>query len=238
MATGERVERVDYGDPLAPPGTAAWAKRWALSAALKIPLIEVEPLNVESHIELGAKYSVWTLLLDASGLPFDSFDAFCEAPRPHGCEFPAAKVRRVLAAIHGSSVAFGVTAGKAPRSGGKRQGAGRPPRTHPVSGSTEDVVSNQGAYARADSSHGNGANALAARIARDAPEVHEAMKAGKYPSVRAAAKAAGIVKDPDPVTVAKRAVIAVPVHRLAELACALPVEVRRTFLRCLKDSLP
>ena len=51
--------------------------------------------------------------------------------------------------------------------------------------------------------HGNRSTYLAARIARDAPEVFEKMKAGAFKSVRAAAKAAGVVKDPDPVTVAR-----------------------------------
>jgi len=42
---------------------------------------------------------------------------------------------------------------------------------------------------------GNNADYLTARIARDHPEVLEDMKAGKYKSVRAAAKAAGIIKE-------------------------------------------
>lgn len=43
-------------------------------------------------------------------------------------------------------------------------------------------------------SHGNGADYLTRRIARDRPDVLERMKAGEFPSVRAAALEAGIVK--------------------------------------------
>jgi hypothetical protein len=43
---------------------------------------------------------------------------------------------------------------------------------------------------------GNNTGYLTARIARDRPDVLEQMKAGEYKSVRAAAKAAGIVKTP------------------------------------------
>jgi hypothetical protein len=54
-------------------------------------------------------------------------------------------------------------------------------------------VNNQGSVSilkeKRDSSY------LTARIARDCPEVLEKMKTGKYPSVRAAAKAAGILKE-------------------------------------------
>jgi hypothetical protein len=44
-----------------------------------------------------------------------------------------------------------------------------------------------------------------ARIARDCPAVLEEMKAGKYPSVRAAAKAAGILKEATGLDLLKRA---------------------------------
>jgi hypothetical protein len=51
----------------------------------------------------------------------------------------------------------------------------------------------------------HGAEYLTARIARDAPAILERMKAGEFPSVRAAARAAGILKPLDPVRVAVRA---------------------------------
>jgi hypothetical protein len=43
---------------------------------------------------------------------------------------------------------------------------------------------------RSKAASGNASNYLSARIARDAPAIHERMKAGEFPSVRAAAKAA------------------------------------------------
>lgn len=45
-----------------------------------------------------------------------------------------------------------------------------------------------------DGGHGTRADYLARRIARDFPEIHEAVKAGEYRSIHAAAVAAGIVK--------------------------------------------
>jgi hypothetical protein len=44
---------------------------------------------------------------------------------------------------------------------------------------------------------GTRATYLAARIIRDHPEIAEAVKRGEYPLIRAAAKAAGIIKPPD-----------------------------------------
>lgn len=46
---------------------------------------------------------------------------------------------------------------------------------------------------------------LAARIARDAPQVHERMKAGEFRSVRAAAREAGIVRDPTGLELLRKA---------------------------------
>jgi hypothetical protein len=46
---------------------------------------------------------------------------------------------------------------------------------------------------------------LTARIARDRPDILEEMKAGKYKSVRAAAKAAGIIKETTPLDLLNRA---------------------------------
>jgi hypothetical protein len=46
---------------------------------------------------------------------------------------------------------------------------------------------------------GNSAAYLAARLERDEPEIKAALDRGEYPSVRAAAKAAGIVRDKTPL---------------------------------------
>lgn len=46
---------------------------------------------------------------------------------------------------------------------------------------------------------------LTARIARDRPDIHERMKAGEYKSVRSAAKAAGIVREPTNLEKAQKA---------------------------------
>lgn len=51
---------------------------------------------------------------------------------------------------------------------------------------------------------GTSSSYLTARIARDNPAVLEEMKTGKYPSVRAAAKAAGILKEASALDLLKR----------------------------------
>ena len=46
---------------------------------------------------------------------------------------------------------------------------------------------------------GNDATYLARRLLRDAPDIFAALERGEYPSVRAAAKAAGLVRDKTPL---------------------------------------
>ena len=52
---------------------------------------------------------------------------------------------------------------------------------------------------------GNSRDYLLARLKRDSPEIAEALARGEYPSVRAAAKAAGLISDPTPLTLLQRA---------------------------------
>jgi hypothetical protein len=55
------------------------------------------------------------------------------------------------------------------------------------------------------STGGTSSEYLTARIARDNPAILEKMKAGEYPSVRAAARAAGVLKETSPLDLLKRA---------------------------------
>ena len=123
----------------------------------------------------------------------------------------------------------------AKRPGGKRKGAGRPV---PSPGGTRDQgvrAKNQRSCTNVEKPRGETSEYLAARIARDAPAIHQAMKAGKYPSVRAAAQAAGIVKSRDPVRAAARAFAKVPTERLAELVALLPKNTKRQLREALRD---
>ena len=74
--------------------------------------------------------------------------------------------------------------------------------------------------------HGGNPEYLTARIARDAPAILERMKAGEFPSVRAAARAAGILKPLDPVRAAVRAV------------AKLTAEERRAFVEAFDAAYP
>jgi hypothetical protein len=77
--------------------------------------------------------------------------------------------------------------------------------------------------------YGNSTSYLAARIARDRPDILERMKAGHYRSVRSAARDAGIV----PTVSADDAQLA----RLADAWAHADLESRRIFLCLFEDEL-
>jgi hypothetical protein len=191
--------------------------------------VSTNPGLVIALLNTGDKYKAWTMLHDRDGRPFTSFNAFCETPTPFGLGTSPAKLddlRKLLDSSRTTLAALSSTS--APNHGGKRDGSGRK--------LPESLQNNQAYHGKLDSSeakHGNRAEYLASRIARDAPDVLEAMKAGAFPSVRAAAKAAGILRDPDPVRVASRAIAKVPSERVHELVSGMPKSVRRALLDAL-----
>ena len=220
----------DFGDRRAPLGSEAWAKSWRLQLGGLLKTADSDVEGIQTMLTIGRKFEAWKLLRDPDGKPFASLWSFCETAEPYGCGVPASKVRALFEASIGktSTAAIATRPEAAPDPGGKRPGAGRPAKG--------EARKNHPDNDKAESKYGTDPGYLAARIARDAPEVLEDMKAGKYPSVRAAAKAAGIVKDRDPVRVAATAMAKVPVNRLAELVRAMPEQTRRMLTTCLRDA--
>ena len=76
---------------------------------------------------------------------------------------------------------------------------GRAEEAKPLAGHGEIGNGREGRVDVVNSTGGNGADYLTARIARDRPDILERMKAGEFKSVRRAAIEAGIVKPPSPL---------------------------------------
>lgn len=184
------------GDWNAPEGSEPWCKALRLSLQSQIKSIGTVPEKIRWYVERAIANRAWVHWLGEDGEPFRDFDDFCSAKPPHGLGRPFSEIRPYIEAVKGSVATAVVTAPVLDEHGGQRAGAGRPGDARP------QVI--QVATGKLDSRGGNASSYLAARIARDAPEVAEQMKAGAFKSVRAAALKAGIVKAPDPVKVARR----------------------------------
>src|ERR1700722_11069951 len=108
-----------YGDPLAPVGTAEWAKRWRLEFQNVVTELPRAPGINRRFFEQGEKYGAWTLLTDGraedgfpQGKPFPDFDSFCRRERPWGLQTDPVKFRAYLEAEMGKKGAAMVTVPK------------------------------------------------------------------------------------------------------------------------------
>lgn len=122
--------------------------------------------------------------------------------------------------------------------GGKREGAGRPAtaRQTEISASAvshTDAVRNHVGINQVDRINlnstepkgGTSSGYLRARLARDNPDVLSALDRGEFASVRAAARAAGIVKPIDPVAAAHKALAKLTDEQLMTLGCRLDARI-------------
>ena len=121
-----------------------------------------------------------------NGSPFPSWRDFCEAKPQHGLGYSATALEMMI------------REGKTPESRAEKPMPLLEPHrpTKDEDGNPNNVRVN---------GHGNSADYLTARIARDHPAILDRMKAGEFRSVRAAAIEAGIVKPDTPLTLLMRA---------------------------------
>lgn len=196
-----RRETLGFGDARAPLGSEEWAKRWRLE--FHGAAIDPNPELVTSQYRLGEKFRAWEKLTDRNGKPFPTFDAFCEAPMPYGAGVSPRRVRAYIAMVEGKAAALEFAASTATPAPSHSDSAvarvAKGKKGFKPASNIGDNITN----AKRGST---GAEYLTARIARDAPAVLERMKRGEFKSVRAAARAAGILKPIDPVRVAVRVV--------------------------------
>lgn len=192
----------EVGDRDAPIGSRKWAL-WVVSQArLRRNEIEQDVSLLQRLIKEIDQHRVWEVL----GL--QDFDVLCEQE----LRLPADQARAVMSARRGQSL--GAVIDRA-----KRTGKAAPLGTNQHSKRGSDVVRPSG--------FGNNADYLTARIARDHPDIHEAMKRGEYASVRAAALDAGIIKP----------TATMPLHDMERLAAAIKRKITKDQLIELLEHL-
>jgi hypothetical protein len=220
------------GREAAPVGSRAWAERIRLTMQGLVASVQRDPETIKWYVDLINKHQAWTLMNRDDGSFFVTFEEFCEYRQPWGLGRPWAKLKPfIVAACDGNEAqveALGTTPEAAPSHASvialqPRDASSGRLRTKPVRNDSNER------------SRGNKTEYLAARIARDAPDVAEKMKAGEYPSVRAAARAAGLVKDPDPVKVAARALKKVPAERMGEVLISDVKGVQQAIRRLTRE---
>ena len=179
----ERVSALDeVGDLAAEPGSRAWAV--AVRAKLLEHLHDTESSAqaLQGYREAMLRFEGFRQLTDRSGFSFRTFEAFCRERPPFGLGYDPVALDRIVEERRSAQVK-----------------AQSPATLLDPGPPTKEERMNKGDVITVNE-RGTSADYLTARIARDAKKnpkagaVLKRMQAGEYPSVRAAALDAGIVK--------------------------------------------
>jgi hypothetical protein len=161
----------DVGNLSAPPGSRPWsvAMRLEIQSVLRDERSSAEHMG--TLLRLFVQHNGFRELEDDKGKRFPTFESFCLCKPPWGLGYSRDDIDRII---------------KERASAERRAEQAKPtaPSGRPKKGESPTPLPK-----------GMHSDRLAARIARDRPDILERMKAGEYRSVRAAAKDAGIVKE-------------------------------------------
>ena len=178
-----RTEAIDeHGSIDAEPGSKPWAIAVRREAQSALNAREFSSKQLQSWMDLLRDHKGYRQLGDRKGRPFATFEAFCTERQPFGLGYHPGHIDQIIAErkeAEAKDLALmfdrkAINAGDGPL--------------------TKDESSNLDIIKVSSLSPGTSAEYLAARIARDHPEIHERMKAGEFKSVRRAALEAGILK--------------------------------------------
>lgn len=194
------------GDIYAPVGSRDWAVAARYELQKLIDNCKDQPEYIGGFVESFIASEGYKHLTDRHGLPFKSYDAFCLERRPNGLQRSKAEIDALIAlgrkktaqqlaadpdvkpiAGHGENI-----------STQERDDKGKVGKRSGETGSLQPVV--------AIGNYGSNATSyLIRRLKRDHPAIAAALARGEYASARAAGIAAGIVKVPTPLEIAKKA---------------------------------
>ena len=178
-----RIEAIDeHGSIDAEPGSKPWAIAVRREAQSALNAREFSSKQLQSWMDLLRDHKGYRQLGDRKGRPFATFEAFCTERQPFGLGYHPGHIDQIIAERREAEAKD-----LALHFGDKTINAGTGPLTKAES-AILDIVK------ISSFDGGNSPQYLAARIARDHPDILERMKAGEFKSVRQAALEAGIVK--------------------------------------------
>lgn len=155
------------GDSAAPAGSREWATRVRLLIQNTLTSHSDSVRWLEEWIAAMQEHSGWRMLYDSQGRPFQTYAEFCREKPPWGLGYEVQKIQEIIVER------------KIAEHGGDRKSA--------------EYKANQGDRVTLKP-RGNSRDYLRARLERDHPFILKAFERGEYKTIKAAARAAGIVK--------------------------------------------
>jgi len=190
-ARGQRIP-VDYTGLHDPPGSRGWllARRSLMVTGLSD--IKNNVSNCRQILAEVEKHGGWQHLRGLKNRPFSSFDEFCASPNGFGMTRDRIE-ERLSSAEHAQELAASEEIG--------------PPLSHVEAGKLGGRGKKKASVNNTGFSRGStNAATIVAKLKRDHPDIAKQLASGEFKSARAAGIAAGIVKVPSPLEIAKRAV--------------------------------
>lgn len=175
----------ELGDLSAPPGSA----KWATAVRIEIQCLLKNRASTVQHLRTWCdsfrEREGWKSLKNPKGQPFLSWDEFCLTPPPYGLGRPSVKVEEE---IERRMLAEKAAAEAAPLLATAKQMAEALPEFGKLGGRGHRNLGRDTTKVKQDRSN----SYLARRLKRDRPDIFAKLET--YPSVRAAALEAGIVR--------------------------------------------
>lgn len=207
----------DIGDLTAPPGSPAWAKAIRLHLQRMLSQATTSVQAVRNYVAALERTHGYQHLDDAYGHPFPSLRAFATAKPPAGLGYDAEVLTSIAQETREMVLGDKVAEVQALRA----NGGDRRSQEFQCNDSNAEIRGNASAY-------------RIARLKRDHPAIAAALAEGHFPSVHAAAKAAGLVHVPTPMETLARAWRKVsPQDRLRFLSETLTAEERQMIATSL-----
>jgi hypothetical protein len=169
---------VDVGDPGAPIGSVAWCRAAHVQLCATKRQTDSKVRHLKYDLLAFKKEERWKQLTHGKGEHFLEWKEYVETPEPDGLGIPIESVQTILEIVKDDAL-IGEVLNLRPKEG-------RPPKGE-EKGSNRTIK------------RGENSEYWLARLKRDHPEIREAYDKGEYPSVRAAAIEAGIVKIKSPL---------------------------------------
>lgn len=194
------------GDIYAPVGSRDWAVAARYELQKLIDNCKDGREFIEGFIESFNVTQGWKHLTDRHGMPFKTYDAFCLERRPNGLQRSRAEIDALIALGKKKTAQELAADPNVKPIAGHGEASSRRERNEDgtLKGSNGATGSLQ---TKVDNINLGGTSVpyLIRRLKRDHPAIAAALARGEYRSARAAGIAAGIVKVPTPLEIAKKA---------------------------------
>lgn len=176
---GQIITIDDAGDIFAPHGSREWCRAVQMRMYSSLRYARASSQEFESWASQLSEHQGWKQLADKDGRQFASYEQFCCAPWPYGLGYSVEDIDRIIGERRkreAKELAADPAVEPMPKHGGERKAK-----------QVDDINLIKG---------GTSVSYLVRRLKRDYPEIAEALARGEYPSARAAAIAAGVVRVP------------------------------------------